>query len=197
MAAKASCPTLKFFYPTANPVNASCKYGSTTCGKVGWAHTGLDYPSTGIVMASADGQIVRVEKMSASDHGMGNNVVVQHVSGCSIFYSTYSHLASIDSRVKPGLFITGGFVLGRAGGTGYGVKNYWTTPHLHQEFKLLPVTGNPYGIGRKNSDCQHTATNAAANSCWGYVPVTPGPNNFGWINPMTFLSSANSTAVPR
>ncbi|KPA12496.1 Peptidase M23 domain protein, partial [Candidatus Magnetomorum sp. HK-1] len=122
------------------------------------------------IVSTNDGKVVRIEHMSANDHGMGNNVIVEHVlEDGSKIYSSYSHLASIESNLHEGDLIEKGEKIGVMGGSGSGVSNKWGI-HLHFELKDQPVTDNPSGDG------QH----------WGYMPTHP--DNFGYHDPNAFIN---------
>lgn len=189
LSSKATCPWLKFRAPTAVPPNKSCGYGSTNCADKGKAHTGIDYSGTGTAVATADGVVVWKETMNSKDHGMGTNVIIRHrLSSCGDIYSSYSHLASIDKRVRVGDSVSAGQTIGSIGASGYGQPSYWgKTPHLHFELKASAVTGNPKGVGNKRGTCKSDAKNAGPSTCWGYVDAKLGPAAFGYQNPGDFL----------
>ena len=172
LASTTACSWLTFAAPTKTSKIAACDYGSTSCAKAGWFHTGRDYAYSSTnsgAYASADGTVYRIEKMSSSDHGMGNNVILEHVlSNCSKIYTTYSHLASISTGLYVGKKITRGTQIGTIGGSGYGNSNYWTR-HLHFEAKTRPVTNNSCGSG----------------TYWGYTPSYP--DNYCYKNPSTLF----------
>ncbi len=159
-----------FGNPTANSPVSACLYNSTTCAAAGKHHTGIDYHSGGTneVFASNAGKIVRIEFMSTSDHGMGNNVIIEHQIGTAKIYTSYSHMASINSSLTVGSNVTKGQNLGIIGGSGYGKANYWGR-HLHFEIKDKAVTNNPFGGGLY----------------WGYTPTSA--NGFGYHDPNLFI----------
>lgn len=143
-----------------------------TCARKDRYHTGIDYqrPASGTqaVVATNFGFVVHRETMSPDDQGMGSNVILEHTLGTGEkVYSSYSHLASIDSRVKLGSKVKKGQVLGIMGGSGYGEPNYWGV-HLHFELKDLPVTHSPSG-----------------GPYWGYTPENP--DQFGYHDPGAFI----------
>jgi hypothetical protein len=205
-AKKAACPEVNFTYPSANWANPNCLFASTTCGKdASWAHTGTDHPGKGAVLAFADGQVLRVVRMNATtDHGLGNTVVLGHVSGCEVFVSQSSHLSVIDPRMKPGAIVRAGMIVGQAGASGYGDLNYWTKwlgkddTHLHWELKRTSVLGNPTGVGKKKGNCSSLSSgkDAGPDSCWGYVPARPGPAAYGYLDPAPYLKKINKSIVP-
>lgn len=174
--AAASCITTSFSAPTTNAMTYGCGYGSTRCGKAGSYHTGIDYgysSTNSSARAVAAGKVVRVEKMSSSDHGMGTNVILEHtLADCSKIYSTYSHLASSDSTMVVGASVVRGQKVGTIGGSGYGNASYWGK-HLHLEMKRKAVTSTPWS---------HAST--CLYGCWGYTPYPP--DNYGYKNPRTW-----------
>jgi len=160
-----------FGHPTYTRQNSSCLYNVKTCADTSKYHTAVDYSSYGStdVISSNSGKIAYIEYMSSYDHGMGNNIIVEHelTSGSKI-YSSYSHLASITSGLKVGDTVSKGQKLGVMGGSGYGKLNYWGV-HLHFEIKSKPVTNNPSGSGLY----------------WGYTPSNP--DNYGYYNPNNYI----------
>lgn len=107
-------------------------------------HTGvdLDLNNGDPVMAAMDG-VVRLTK---SDRGYGNFVVIAHKNGLE---TLYGHLSAID--VYEGMEIKAGQVIGKGGSTG------WSTgPHLHFE---LRVFGTPIDLEKvidfKNKTIKH------------------------------------------
>lgn len=158
--------------PTPTPPIATCGYNVNTCAQRDRYHTAIDYQrpafGTQTVVATNLGVVVYRETMSAFDKGMGSNVILEHEleSGKKV-YSSYSHLASIDSAVKVGSTVQKGQVLGIMGGSGYGQPNYWGV-HLHFELKDRPVTHSPSG-----------------GTYYGYTPTNP--DQFGYHNPDAFI----------
>lgn len=191
-------PVLSFDNPTTVPKNKLCDYGSKTCGAPGKYHTGIDYSGDGTAVAVAYGTVVRIEKMSPSDKGMGNNVIVSHIlpDGSTIF-STYSHLASIDSGITENWPVDKGQTIGVIGCTGFNDQYSWCrnakkkivySPHLHFEMKIAAVTGNPKGVGKQNSICKGgNPNNAGVNTCWGYVGNRLVPDQYGYVDPNRYL----------
>lgn len=162
----------KFGHPALTYQLTSCAYNVKTCASATKYHSGIDYSKNGNrdIVSTNDGKVVRIEHMSANDHGMGNNVIVEHVlEDGSKIYSSYSHLASIESNLHEGDLIEKGEKIGVMGGSGSGVSNKWGI-HLHFELKDQPVTDNPSGDG------QH----------WGYMPTHP--DNFGYHDPNAFIN---------
>ncbi|KJU86920.1 secreted protein containing Peptidase M23 domain protein [Candidatus Magnetobacterium bavaricum] len=110
-----------FGLPTTVP-EGHCSYGNAKCLS-GGHHTSIDYagPDGGIprfaAVATNSGTVVEAELLSSNDHGMGNNVIIKHDNG---IYSSYSHLASIDSKIKKGAPVSKGQTIGIIGSSGYG-----------------------------------------------------------------------------
>lgn len=175
-----SCSPPQFTKPSRLTPTSGCSFGSTSCGKPGWYHGGVDYAGSGSVYAAFAGKVVRVESKSSTDHGMGNNIIIEHpIWNCWLrmnvsVYTTYSHLASFY-RVKVGDVVVTGQKIGTSGGSGYGSSTYWNS-HLHFEVKVRAVTGNPFGVSP--TKC------ATSNSCWGYTPTWPG--NYGYLDPQLY-----------
>ena len=176
------CTKLTFQKPTTLTNVNGCGYNGRSCANPARAHTGIDFGGSASVVAVADGTVVRIEKMSSSDHGMGNNVHVMHVHDCNVVYSSYSHLDSINSSLKKDAAIKRGAKIGKSGGSGYGRLDAWEK-HLHVEMKTLAVSGNPKGVGKKNTSCQVDPKNAGPSMCWGYVDPKLGSDAYGYIDP--------------
>lgn len=174
---QAACAWLTFSAPTKTAANGNCLYGSTNCAKPGYYHTAIDYTyssSAPSAYVAADGKVVKVEKMSSGDHGMGNNVIIEHtLSNCNKVYSTYSHLASIDKAIAKDAKVKRGQQVGVMGGSGYGNSSYWRSKHLHFEVKTKPVSGTPQSY---NETCK--------SGCWGYTPHWP--DGYGYSSPRNF-----------
>ncbi|MEK8017395.1 MAG: S-layer homology domain-containing protein, partial [Candidatus Parabeggiatoa sp.] len=177
-----------------------CKYDKKTCANKSRYHSGIDYwnslgtkiapASKDVVVASNAGKIVHVEKMHAGDHGMGNNVIIEHtLESAKKIYSSYSHLASIDPKIQKDKMVSKGQKIGMMGSSGYGVIDCWNRAvpkgvswrncgkyspvrnniHLHFEMKDGPVTKNPSGSGQY----------------WGYMPSSA--NNYGYHDPNLYI----------
>lgn len=85
------------------------------------AHLGIDFalPRTSPTYAVADGEILRTGRTRAA----GKFIVVQHKNKIK---SYYNHLYKINAKIKKGVRIRAGQVVGQIGCTGYCTK-----PHLH------------------------------------------------------------------
>ncbi len=197
-AAPLTCPSAVAFGAATSPVlaaDATCRYGSNTCTGNTRRHTGIDYPGTGSAIAIAAGTVVRKETLNASDHGLGNNLILRHLlpgPNCSYVYSSYAHLATLDGAVVVGQAVTKGQTLGAIGRSGFGNPNYWPQTHLHLEMKSAAVTGNPLGAGNQTLTCATDPLNAKTNSCWLYVANTAAPatapDDYGYLDPAAFLN---------
>ncbi|WPD22517.1 MAG: pre-peptidase C-terminal domain-containing protein [Candidatus Electrothrix scaldis] len=160
-----------------------CEYGDTTCATSNY-HTGQDYDDNSSldIKASNGGKVVHKEIMwysgpGVSDHGMGTNLIIEHVlDDNSRIYTSYSHLASVQPGIDEGACVTRGEVIATMGGSGYGNSDYWAR-HLHFEFKKSAVTGSPWG-----------------GSYWGYTPTDPG--NYGYANPYSYIGLRNAKVHP-
>jgi len=157
-------------------------------------HAGVDLATKEAenVKAIYAGQIENIIMMGNNDFGFGNTVIVKHQIAHQTFYSLYAHLATVEKDILVGQQINGGTILGKTGASGYGCQNYWRIGkdgcnesdfldrHLHFEIKTQPVLTNSDGA----NDCQQK--NGQLGPCFGYVPKNP--LNYGYINPMTFLT---------
>ena len=175
-AAPISCPVSVAFGAATSPplaANADCLLRQYYLRNPKKPHTGIDFSGDGNVVAIALGTVVRVETLSAGDHGMGNNIILRHLlpgPNCAIVYSTYSHLASIDRAIAVGKPVTKGQTLGVIGSSAFGYPEYPRMGHhLHLEMKAAAVTSNPFGVGTQTTTCATDPLNAKANWCWGYV----------------------------
>jgi murein DD-endopeptidase MepM/ murein hydrolase activator NlpD len=163
-----------------------------------------------------DGKVIEIVKNGEGDHGLGNVVITQinadttqinadkdinddqHIKNqrlsaldprLSVVYALYAHLSEINPDLKEGDFIKKGEIIGKVGATAYGC-NYWRIGedgcdknsqldvHLHFEIKEKPVLESP-----KEAKC---FLNGSWKNCYGYVPHNP--TNYGYIDPLKFLS---------
>jgi len=183
--AASSCSWLTFNKPTGNKVIQ--KYACYNCNPKApnKYHTGVDYSytTTSSGKTSSDhnayvvakGTVYKIEKKSSSDHGMGNNVIIEHtMSDCSKRYSTYSHLDSINSSLYLGKPVSGGDKVGVMGGSGYGSSTYYPK-HLHFEMKTCGTSGT----------C-NSYKGTCSSGCWGYTPYHP--DNYGYKDPNRYGS---------
>ena len=163
---------LTFGRPTSTRPIGGCGYSAMTCANKTRHHTAIDYQNSEIdpyVYASNRGKLVRLEFVNWDDMGMGTNVILEHelASGGKV-YTTYSHLAFVESGLTLGSLVEKGQRIGRMGGSGNGESGYWPV-HLHFEVKDSPVTHNPSGSG----------------IFWGYTPTHP--DGFGYHDPNSFF----------
>lgn len=84
-------------------------------------HLGIDFelPVGDPVYAPRAGTVVRY----GNNHAAGNFIVVLHPNGME---TSYNHLHRIDRRIRQGLKVRAGEIIGEVGCTGY-----CTRPHLH------------------------------------------------------------------
>lgn len=157
-----------FGSPISSQAYSYCKFGSLECFEKGSHHTGIDYPGTTStsIVSIGDGKVVAVEKMSANDHGMGNNVIVQHtLENGNKVYSTYSHMSSINVSLNQ--IISIGAKIGNVGGSGKGISNKWGN-HLHLELKSCAQSGTCWN-----------------GTFWGYTPNHP--TVYGYLDPLIYI----------
>ena len=159
-------------------------------------HAGLDI-TAGLgtpVLAAGEGHVVLIQENDegcnsnvaggCADHGFGNTVIVKHELPSGVLYSQYSHLSSIDERVReacgpledktvecePPVHVSSGTYLGQVGRTAFGQSN--ETPHLH--FELKTAQGGA-GLG---TSCDNTTR-------YGYTTVHP--DECGYRDPILEL----------
>jgi murein DD-endopeptidase MepM/ murein hydrolase activator NlpD len=181
-------------------------------------HTGIDIHAEGSVLAVKDGKMRMIQenggqvnpkhpcKMPAkgkssncSDHGYGNTVIIEHQipqidDDPIIFYSQYSHLASISEDLKnrcgtmdpitrrrvcinPVPIKIGEFI-GNIGSSCYG-DDACTTKHLHFELKKFNTLG--------------TVTDDLG--LFGYTEKHP--DDEGYIDPIEYLHGSFQGGFPR
>lgn len=121
-------------------------------------HNGIDFGNRDTVIAPSRAKVIKVvdgikesqtsEIIAKAQTSLyrGNHIILEHGDGVT---SYYVHLAygSIPSRIKVGVIVEKGDVLGITGTTGYS-----TGIHLHYEIREnnKPVDPVPYLIGKKN-----------------------------------------------
>lgn len=161
-----------------------------------YQHTGVDFaPTQGIqnipAYAIFDGKVAKIQLNDGTDHGLGNVVILEHEINGEKIYSLYAHLALINVKLKDGISIEKGEIIGEIGNSGFGCKNYWridadgcdkTSPndtHLHLEIKDAPVIENPLnGMACETPDYN-------PRYCYGYTPDSP--QKYGYRDPLEFL----------
>ncbi len=95
-------------------------------------HDGLDFAAKRGTPIYAPADAV-IEKVNSSQHGYGNQLILNHAMG---FVSTYSHMSKFN--VKAGQFVNKGELIGWTGNSGLS-----TGPHLHYEIHFLGKPLNP------------------------------------------------------
>ncbi len=102
------------------------------------AHLGVDFelPEGENVYAAQDGRILRMGKNRAA----GNYVVIRHKNGLE---SYYNHMIRLYPKLRPGMSVHAGDVVGYVGSTGYSTK-----PHLHFAVKRNGKYVNPINLIR-------------------------------------------------
>lgn len=137
------------FQPTASGRIESALYGSTRTAALGKSfvasfHEGIDIASTardarGLpadnVLAAADGT-VRYVNASAGNSNYGIYVVLTHQDPLGECYTLYSHMARVESGIKPGREVKAGDILGRMGNTPSHIVPV-SRAHLHFEVGLI------------------------------------------------------------
>jgi murein DD-endopeptidase MepM/ murein hydrolase activator NlpD len=100
------------------------------------AHRGVDYaaPVGTPVRATANGTVA----FAGRQGGYGNVIVLRHQGA---FSTVYAHLSRFASRLRSGVRVTQGDVIGYVGQTGWA-----TGPHLHYEFRVAGVQRNPLTV---------------------------------------------------
>lgn len=96
-------------------------------------HLGTDFraPWGATVFAAADG----VVDYAGLGTGFGKYIRIKHGPDC---VTLYAHLSSIDPKIRKGVEVKHGEVIGKVGQTGLA-----TGPHLHYELKIDNVQMNP------------------------------------------------------
>ncbi|MGA1869572.1 MAG: NBR1-Ig-like domain-containing protein [bacterium] len=172
---------MTFGHPASTYQIEDCLYNTLTCANNTEYHTGIDYSGNGThdIVASNEGTIVYVEYMSSNDHGMGNNIIIEHILlGNKKIYSLYAHLKSIEVGIAIGNKVYKGEKIGVMGGSGYGKQDNWDV-HLHFEIKDASVTDNPSGTGLY----------------WGYTPSNP--DNYGYHNPNDYIGKISISPIDK
>ncbi len=165
-----------------------------------YQHTGVDFaPTQGIqnipAYAIFDGKVAKIQLNDKTDHGLGNTIILEHEINGGKIYSLYAHLALINVKLKEGVFVDKGEIIGEIGNSGFGCKNYWrigadgcdknspNDTHLHLEIKDAPVIENPL----KGMVCE--TFDYKPRYCYGYTPDYP--QKYGYRDPIEFLFNKN------
>lgn len=175
----------RFTYPTTLAQGPrGFDWISSTTEPVNKYHSGIDYAVSNSyrgrpVYAVASGRIASVISNCNSDHGIGNQVIIEHKmkTGSNIF-SLYGHMENFASGINTGKYVPKGTIIGYIGQTAY-CRNSGTSAggvvHLHFEMKNSNTTGsNPAGY-------------------WGYVPKTSTVTSAtakGYLRPSNYINSA-------
>lgn len=125
-----------------NPTESACLSSGfgwrNAMGGQGREHTGLDLanPGGGFVYAAGDGWVA----FAGWRGGYGNVLELDH--GANV-RTLYAHLAELDPRLQPGMFIPARAPIGRMGATGNA-----TGVHLHYEVHVDGLRVDPlrYGV---------------------------------------------------
>lgn len=177
----------------------SCVYADLNCFLTGDYHVGIDSSEltkgngaviSTTVTAIAPGKIVMKQPNDGTDNNYGRTVILEHtlVNGTKT-YSLYAHLRSFDSELPDvGACIDQGKRIGIVGDSGGGIERYWTIAangqynvHLHMEFKVYPVRGDPRTA---------IANPGSQGTFFGYT--IPGddahyPDRWGYRDPDVFI----------
>jgi hypothetical protein len=115
--------------PVAGTIGPCGHFG---CPRPGHLHNGIDYlaPTGTPVRAAASGRVAVLESTSESS-GYGNFVCLQHRPDLA---TCYAHLSVVGARVRAGVRVRRGEVIGRVGSTGSS-----SAPHLHFEVRRGPA----------------------------------------------------------
>jgi murein DD-endopeptidase MepM/ murein hydrolase activator NlpD len=119
--------------PPSTDISDGFGYRISPCRGCSSDHQGVDFlPGYGApIHAVADGVVVQ----SASDGGLGQHVVIQHVINGQMVQTVYGHMIYGSQTVRVGDTVTRGEILGDTGSTGAS-----TGPHLH--FEVRPGGGD-------------------------------------------------------
>ncbi len=125
-----------------NPTESACLSSGfgwrTSMGGGGREHAGLDLANRGggYIYAAADGWVA----YAGLRGGYGNLLELDHGQGVRTFYA---HLAEIDPRLQPGMFVPARAPVARMGATGNA-----TGVHLHYEVQVDGLRVDPlrYGV---------------------------------------------------
>lgn len=127
-----------------NPTEAACLSSGfgwrNSMGGAGREHVGLDLANRGggFVYAAADGWVAHAGWRGA----YGNVVELDHGHGVR---TLYAHLAEIDPRLAPGMFVPARAPMARMGATGNA-----TGVHLHYEVVVNGLRVDPLRYGAEN-----------------------------------------------
>ncbi|MBI1275253.1 peptidoglycan DD-metalloendopeptidase family protein [bacterium] len=99
-------------------------------------HRGVDFgaPTGTPVYAAGDGQVA----YAGGKGGYGNYIQLSHSNG---FATAYGHLSRIAAKIRPGVGVKQGQLIGYVGSTGMS-----TGPHLHYEILVNGAQVNPQNV---------------------------------------------------
>lgn len=160
------------FMPTASGRPESAHYGTVRTTREGKYilpsfHEGIDIAPTArdrkqipldMVTAAADGRVLYVNRI-AGNSNYGRYIVLGHQDPMGEIYTLYAHLQDTESKLKPGLNVNRGEVIGKMGNSAstglplarahlhfeVGIMN---NQHFHRWYKrqkLKPDHGNHHG----------------------------------------------------
>lgn len=106
------------------------------------AHRGVDYgaPKGTPVRSTGDGVVT----LAGRNHGYGNTIMIRHGGK---YTTLYAHLSRLAGRMKSGVRVRQGEVIGYVGDTGWA-----TGAHLHYEFRVNGIHRNPLTAKLPKSD---------------------------------------------
>jgi hypothetical protein len=182
-----------------------CTYASKNCLQP-VPHTGLDSVDGKAgtnqpvgVMASGPGTVMRIQALApgcsieGGDCGLGNTVILEHIliNGKRV-YSLYAHLDSFAPGLQVGTCVKKGQQIGIMGASGYGDPHYWKNRHLHMEFKIAPVLGDP----------RSASANPGASpdgQYFGYIKAASDsdPDHWGYYNPLLYINEMQAVECGR
>ncbi len=118
--------------PPSTDISDGFGYRVSPCRGCSSDHQGVDFlPGLGTpIHVVAEGVVVQ----SASDGGLGQHVVVEHMINGAMVQTVYGHMIFGSQTVKVGDTVTVGQIIGLTGDTGAS-----TGPHLH--FEVRPGGG--------------------------------------------------------
>ena len=115
------------------------------------AHKGVDYaaPIGTPVRATAEGKVV----FAGIQNGYGNTIQLQHDG---VYSTLYAHLSSFSERLRGGMQVMQGEIIGFVGQTGWA-----TGPHLHYEFRVNNEQRDPETLALPHGEALVGAQKAA------------------------------------
>lgn len=168
------------FQPTASGRPESAFYGSVRTGLIGKKllpafHEGVDIaplerdpagPPRDAVGAAAAGEVVYVNR-PAGDSNYGKYVVIAHGGGPGKLYTLYAHLDKINPRLRTGMKIEAGEILGIMGATSTD-RILPANAHLHFEVNLMLNSNFNGWMKRRRTRNEHGPFNG-----WNLIGIDP------------------------